>query len=173
MFIRIKTFDVRQTLIGDWMKPWQMKFSIESNNQLKMVLRRDICSRGWTKGQDLINVAGGDVMGKLKNTWQLVEFSWDRSKRTGTIYLNGEQVAQQTDTANATNDIQDNYHEYWDVGLKRDQCDGEVFHGYMARLMISEGVDRMEIFDNKPSKSKLMKYLERVRLSPHSLCSLH
>ncbi|XP_064625400.1 uncharacterized protein LOC135486505 [Lineus longissimus] len=153
MFIKMKTFGERQTLIADWMKPWQMLLQIESNNELRMVLRRDICSTGSLDGQNLVNLHGGNVMGKLKNRWQLVEFTWDREARTGTLYLNGEKVAEQTDTANATADVQDNYHETWDVGLKRDQCDGMVFHGWMARVVVSEGVQRMEIFDNNPSKS--------------------
>ncbi|XP_064636902.1 uncharacterized protein LOC135493470 [Lineus longissimus] len=116
----------RQMLFADWSSPYQFMICITATGEIEVNLR------GQT-GQELLAAKGGSV---LRGVWQTVEVSYAHRPGICTVYLNGVNVGSAT--ANSRNhDLNDNNHEYYQVGYKEDTS-SDFFKGEIGVLLITD-----------------------------------
>ena len=78
--------------------------------------------------------------------WVHVAFTWNRAKRIGKTYINGNKTREATADSSKSVDLNANGHTVFDIGLKRDS--NHTFHGYLRDLMvINQAISDKEVDD--------------------------
>ncbi|KAF9033840.1 concanavalin A-like lectin/glucanase domain-containing protein [Panaeolus papilionaceus] len=91
---------VRDTLIGNWLaNNWQFTISVESNLTLSCLLRRNI--EGTER--DLVQVLTASPV--TVGSWVDVAFTYDATKRTLAVYLNGVKSNSATIRSSVTDTV--------------------------------------------------------------------
>jgi len=123
----------RQTLLGDWYRPWQFIIFILPDGKISVHLRRNINSGGSNRNQDLLDAIGGSV---TRDEWHHLIVTYSHGAGTCVVYLDCETVASVT-TKWPDHDLQVNDHQRYFVGYKSDSR-SDFFKGRIGSISISD-----------------------------------